>query len=125
MHACWVRGLLNQLALIHSERTRDFKFSAHCMPLERMCTFRDGGGYHLLQGRVEYIFHQLVMCYQVIDPKFLQGLLELQKAQRMARLDGEWEKDTKKLQKVAAFTVAYCQGQRLFALVGIVCESLP
>ena len=47
----------------------------------------------------------------------VQGLLELQKAQRMARLDGAWEKDMKKLQKVATFTLAYCQGKVMAFLV--------
>eukprot|EP00731_Ephydatia_muelleri_P026260 Em0018g360a len=41
-----------------------------------------------------------------------KGLLELQKAQRMARLDSSWEKDIKKLQKVADYTMAYCQACR-------------
>lgn len=43
----------------------------------------------------------------------------------MARLDGAWEKDMKKLQKVATFTLAYCQGKVMAFLVVTVRDLLP
>lgn len=45
--------------------------------------------------------------------RLIQGVLELQKAQRVARQEEGWEKAREKLQRVVDLTLKYCEGQTL------------
>ena len=41
----------------------------------------------------------------------MQGLIELQKALRMGKLEPGWDRELEKLKRVVSFTLDYCQSK--------------
>jgi hypothetical protein len=51
-----------------------------------------------------------------VDFHPLQALIELQKAQRMSKLEPGWDRQLDKLKRVVSFTMDYCQSKYLLEI---------